>query len=332
MPLQTLPRITTRRLQGEFRCKGSASMQKIRAGPTLNNFGSLCSSGALRAFSEKCICRFTAAKIFLRLHRMKRQNLSEIAQPCPAHDGNIASTARAVGSAMKGCYPLRRKRDFRRRFSPHVCRSPVVAPVLFWLMPRHGCASCSDKAAFVRTNVSPPRSCRFFIAPFSHDLDSSPQSGRATRPLSSSQLSRPRHSSPFFLPRSFSPAAPSAVARSFRPRSLDATTQRSIRSPVSSFSRHGLRMPPFSPGSSCPLIPVKSRLPNIPPDDAELPQASCAFPPLPCALTPRPPSDCIPSPLPPGIRSDCNRHAFVPLHLHTQKARQADADGPLHLQ
>ena len=105
------------------------------------------------------------------------------------------------------------------------------------------------------------------------------------------------------------------------PRSLDATTQRSIRSPVSSFSRHGLRMPPFSPGSSCPLIPVKSRLPNIPPDDAELPQGSCAFPPLRCALTPRPRSDWSPSPLPPGIRSDCNRHAFVPLHLHTQKAR-----------
>ena len=161
-----------------------------------------------------------------------------------------------------------------------------------------------------------------FLSPLSLTISIRPRRADAPHALSSSsQLSRPRHSSPFFLPRSFSPAAPSAVARSFRPRSLDATTQRSIRSPVSSFSRHGLRMPPFSPGSSCPLIPVKSRLPNIPPDDAELPQASCAFPPLPCALTPRPPSDCIPSPLPPGIRSDCNRHAFVPLHLHTQKAR-----------
>lgn len=87
-------------------------MQRLRLnaedprGPTLNNFGSLCSSGALRAFSEKCICRFTAAKMFLRLHRMKRQNLSEIAQPCPAHDGNIASDCASCWLRYEGMLSL----------------------------------------------------------------------------------------------------------------------------------------------------------------------------------------------------------------------------------
>ena len=197
-------------------------------------------------------------------------------------------------------------------------------------MPRHGCASCSDKAAFVRTNVSPPRSCRFFIAPFSHNLDSSPAATDAPHALSSSsQLSRPRHSSPFFLPRSFSPAAPSAVARSFR-------AALSGRDDAKVNPLPGIILLPARPAHAAffPwfLMPPHPRKEQAPKYSARR-RAPAGFVRLPAfALRPHSASAfrLHPFPFAPGHSFRLQPTCFRPAASPYAKGPPADADGPLH--
>ena len=105
----------------------------------------------------------------------------------------------------------------------------------------------SDKTASCPLNVPPPRSRRF--SPFSHDLDSSPQQRRATRPL----FRIPAFEAaallpPFSLPRSFSPASllPSCVLPERDRRAAQTTPLRAF------FSR--LRSARFLLPAPCSLI------------------------------------------------------------------------------
>lgn len=179
----------------------------------------------------------------------------------------------------------------------------------------------SDKTASCPLNVSPPRSRRF--SPFSHALTRSRSNGRATRPL----FRIPAFEAAALLPpllsstRVFSCISPAVLRPS---RSSLQTRRHEDRSPVSSFTRHGLCIPPF------PLAPHESSYPK-----QKMPSGSAfprrlVFPSLPCVCVPR-----LPSPAPhllyiPRRKLRQHRHALVPQHLHTQKARLHEADGPLH--
>ena len=171
-------------------------------------------------------------------------------------------------------------------------------------------------------NVPPLRSRRF--SPFSHDLDSSPQQRtRHTTPLPHPGFRGRGTPAPLLHSALvFSCLSPAVVRPS---RSSLQTRRREDRSPVSSFSRHGLCIPPF------PLAPHESssRKQKMPSGSDAFPHR-LVFPSLPCVHVPH-----LPSPAPhrlciPRRKLRQHRHAFVPQHLHTQKARLHDADGPLH--
>lgn len=144
------PRIKPRRLR-RVRTQQLRRNAEHPRGPTLNYFSPLCSSGALRASSDKnALAGSTVAKMFFRasialpeaFHRLKRQELSEVTQLFPAESA----------FSCAGC-------------GPHMDMPPR-----------------SDKTASCPLNVPPPRSRRF--SPFSHDLESSPQQRtRHTTPL-----------------------------------------------------------------------------------------------------------------------------------------------------
>lgn len=144
-------------------------------------------------------------------------------------------------------------------------------------------------------NVSPPRSCRF--SPFSHDLDSSPQQRtRHTPPLPHPSFRGRGTPAPLLSSaRVFSCLSPAVVRPS---RSSLQTRRREDRSPVSSFTRHGLCIPPF------PLAPHESSSPKqkMPPGSAAF-SRRLVFPSLPCVHVPRPPCAGSASSLHPPVKT-----------------------------
>lgn len=161
--------------------------------------------------------------------------------------------------------------------------------------------------------------------PLLFDLDSFPQQRtRHTTPLPHPGFRGRGTSAPPLLSstRVFSCISPAVLRPS---RSSLQTRRHEDRSPVSSFTRHGLCIPPF------PLAPHESSYPK-----QKMPSGSAfprrlVFPSLPCVCVPRLPSPaphllCIPGEAP--ATPACPRPAASP--YHTQKARLHEADGPLH--
>ncbi len=197
-------------------------------------------------------------------------------------------------------------------------------------MPRHGCASCSDKAAFVRTNVSPPRSCRFFIAPFSHDLDSSPQSGRATRPL---------FLIPAFEASALLPLLSSTLIFSCRPFCRRAIFPAALsgRDDAKVNPLPGIILLPARPAHAAffPwfLMPPHPRKEQAPKYSARRRRAPAGFVRLPAfALRPHSASAfrLHPFPFAPGHSFRLQPTCFRPAASPYAKGPPADADGPLH--
>lgn len=261
-------------------------------GPTLNNFSPLCSSGALRASSDKNALVGSTGRqnVFSRLHR----------------------PVRGIPSSEK----TRTLRGYAA-FSPPKEPSPVWAAARTWMCPHALTRPLLVRSTFLlRAPAAFPLSLTISIRPRSN--------GHATRPL----FCIPAFEAAALLPpllssaRVFSCLSPAVVRPS---RSSLQTRRREDRSPVSSFSRHGLCLPPF-PLASHESSSQKQKMPS---GSAAFPRR-LVFPSLPCVHVPR-----LPSPAPhllciPRRKRRQHRHAFVPQHLHTQKARLHDADGPLH--
>lgn len=186
------------------------------------------------------------------------------------------------------------------------------------LRPRHGCAPRSDRF------LSDQRFSSALLPLFPFLLRSRfVPAATDTPPSSASRLSRPRLSCPpspfrahFLLPLSCRRA-------SFQEFSPDVTTRRSLPGvillPARPVHTAFSPWPPHESSFSKQKMPSGSAFPR-----------RLVFPSLPCVCVPRPPSPaphllCIPR-----RKRRQHRHAFVPQHLHTQKARLHDADGPLH--
>lgn len=162
-------------------------------GPTLNNLSPLCSSGALRASSDKnALVGPHPAKMFFRASialsgaflRLKRQELSKVTQLFP-----------------------RRKRLLLRG-----------------LRPRHGCAPRSDRFLSDQrySSALPPLFPFLLRSRFVPAATDAPHA-----PFSASRLSRPRHSCPLLFRARF--LLPLSCRRaSFPEFSPDVTTRRAL--------------------------------------------------------------------------------------------------------
>lgn len=208
------PRIKPRRLR-RVRTQQLRRNTEHPRGQTLNNFSPLCSSGALRASSDKNALVGSTGRqnVFSRLHR----------------------PVRGIPSSEK----TRTLRGYAA-FSPPKEPSPVWAAARTWMCPH-----ALTRPLLVRSTFLLRAPAAF---PLSLTISIRPRSNGHAPPSSASQLSRPRLSCPPSLPRSFSPASllPSCVLPERDRRAAQTTPLRAF------FSR--LRSARFLLPAPCSLI------------------------------------------------------------------------------